>query len=326
MTRSAGIDAVRVIGIVAIVAGHVWNGPLIQAGLYSWHVPLFFFLTGYLWTPGRRVSEELSRRSRTLLKPYIFWLAVLLIPLVLVKAVRGSLVWGDWFNPLWGNANNYSPFTTFWFVFALFSSALLWRVLEHVPAFVRVVVVAVSLVSSFTLGGALALTPLEIGAALPALTFVAAGQVARSLESRARRPLVWQAVCALALATMLIAIGLSAPIGAKQGNWGTPVLSMAVAVAISWALVVLVQRLYQNAPHWLSRLTTGVAKTGFTIVLLHPAILLGASAIGLPSILVFALGVTVPAIVGWLALHTRFSQWVTGISFQSQVGRTAASQ
>lgn len=45
------VDVARGIGIIAVVVGHVWTrGPLRDA-MYSFHMPLFFLLSGMLSRP-----------------------------------------------------------------------------------------------------------------------------------------------------------------------------------------------------------------------------------------------------------------------------------
>jgi acyltransferase len=64
-TRSVPFDAVRVLAMLAILAGHVWvNGPA-RLFLYTWHVPIFFVLSGYLWKPNRSLAGEVKNRVRS---------------------------------------------------------------------------------------------------------------------------------------------------------------------------------------------------------------------------------------------------------------------
>ncbi|WP_457817456.1 hypothetical protein, partial [Staphylococcus aureus] len=70
----------------------------------------------------------------------------------------------------------------------------------------------------------------------------------------------------------LVVGGWAAPFDIKQGNWGTPLVSVFAAVLISFALVLLASSVSQ----WLGFI--GVAATefalcGFTVVLVHPAML-----------------------------------------------------
>ncbi|MFL6065424.1 MAG: hypothetical protein ACJ72G_12205 [Friedmanniella sp.] len=44
--RSGGIDALRVLAILAVVLGHVWLSDFVYKLVCPWHVAIFFFLTG----------------------------------------------------------------------------------------------------------------------------------------------------------------------------------------------------------------------------------------------------------------------------------------
>ena len=90
-TRSVGIDTLRIIGIAAVVVGHVWIDDTTRAVIYTWHVPLFFVLTGYFWTPGRPIGGELRKRWQTLGVPYLAWLVILLAMLAAAAAVKGGV-------------------------------------------------------------------------------------------------------------------------------------------------------------------------------------------------------------------------------------------
>jgi len=306
--RDSSIDAVRVLGIVAIVFGHIIATDPVRMALYTWHVPVFFFLSGWLWSPGRSVTEEVRRRSLTLLRPYVFWLAVLLAAVTVRGTLDGTLSWQAILTPVYGGAVAGRPFSTFWFVFVLFASAVLWRLLERVPLAVRVAVIVAGVAAAVFLGPELARTPLAVGSALPALAFLGAGQMARSYRNSG------VAAAVLAAAGILIVLRWSAPLDIKQGDWGTPVVSMIVAAAISWALVVLADPIVSRLPERVGAGFTSFALVGFTVVLAHPAVLWLVSGWGLPRPAVFLLAVGVPALVGAAALRTPLSGWVTGVS------------
>jgi fucose 4-O-acetylase-like acetyltransferase len=47
--RSIAVDLVRVAGVIAIVVAHNWDQRLwAHTWFYTWHVPVFFVITGYL--------------------------------------------------------------------------------------------------------------------------------------------------------------------------------------------------------------------------------------------------------------------------------------
>lgn len=133
-SRSVGIDAVRVLGIAAVIFGHVYTGPVTHQFIYAWHVPLFFVLTGYLWKRGRPLTRELLTRGRTLALPYAGWFVVISVLVTAVAMLSGRETSFDvLFGPAWGGANARGPFGTFWFVSVLFFTAVLFRMLERLP-------------------------------------------------------------------------------------------------------------------------------------------------------------------------------------------------
>lgn len=90
--RNATVDLARGIGIILIALGH--NRLVLQDQgeafrvIYSFHLPLFFFLTGLYLRDTDRLAASVMTRFDSLLKPYFVVLltaallrwAVLLIP------------------------------------------------------------------------------------------------------------------------------------------------------------------------------------------------------------------------------------------------------
>lgn len=309
-TRNSGIDALRLFAILAIVAGHIWATPLTRALLYPWHVPVFFFLTGYLWSSGRTIGDEVDRRSRSLLKPYIFWGVGLYAGYAALHFAAGGAIADLRTGPIYGGMEAVGMFGTFWFISVLFFAALLWRVASQFPVWIRLVVVTVSVGASAAFGPPLATTPLAIGSALPAVALLAAGQLAQRV--RLSHISVLGPIAGLAAGELLVLCGVAAPLGIKEGNWGTPILSMLIAVVMSWSLVLLAERVGSHLSVATGAVISRLALGGFTIVLFHFTVLLAATRLALPSAVVFVLATTIPALIGLIALRSPLSQWVTG--------------
>jgi len=73
--RIAYIDVAKGIGILLVVAAHNDLGlvaPYLHRWIYSFHMPLFFFLSGYFFKPGISFGVLLKKRFNTLMKPYVF--------------------------------------------------------------------------------------------------------------------------------------------------------------------------------------------------------------------------------------------------------------
>ena len=311
-TRSGAIDAVRVLAVVAVVLGHVWVNSVVYRLVFPWHVAVFFFLAGYLWSPGRTLRTEFARRWRSLAIPYLAWLGVLLLGLVVTRAVLGTLRLHDVLGPLYGGALATRPFSAYWFLTVLFFVALLARLVERLPPVARGAVVVLGLTLGYVVGPLLAETPLAIGSALPCLSFLVLGQLFARVRPRISRDLL-VGLAAAVLASVLIWTGIARPLNIKSGDYGTPVVSVVVAGLYCVALVLVADRVFRSlAPAWSSAATL-LASAGLTVVLTHAAVLQVFDVGPAGSFPVFLAALTLPWAVG-LVLHlTPVSPVVNGV-------------
>ena len=118
--RIAWIDAAKAIGIVLVCSGHVGRG-LFAAGivdsstwiasdftLYTFHMPLFFFLSGLTMRSGidRSFRMHLVSKAGALLLPYFVWSVFQTVAMIAVSrevnhhisvATLLSIAWQSWF-------------------------------------------------------------------------------------------------------------------------------------------------------------------------------------------------------------------------------------
>ena len=90
--RNATIDIARGLGIILVVLGHNWivlheRGELFRV-IYSFHLPLFFFLSGLFLKDSVRLGDFALSRADALLKPY----AVVLVLLGIAEMLAPKLV------------------------------------------------------------------------------------------------------------------------------------------------------------------------------------------------------------------------------------------
>lgn len=309
--RNAGIDLLRIVGVIAVVMGHVFVGQWVQRGIYSWHVPLFFFLSGYFWSGGRCLREEAKRRANSLLRPYLFWLAAIGVPFLALQP-PGELEAKEALPLVLGGAFLTRPFSAFWFVTALFASCLAYRLLERMSVAVKLPVVVAPLLACYLGPGYVAHVPWAVGTAMAALVFIYAGQCFRVYGPRF--PSVWVGWSALGMGAILAGSGVVGPLDMKQALYGTPVASVVVAILICAGATRLAdrygERLTPGASLWIGR----IAQSALMVVLSHSAVLqlLGTGPNdwwpGSP------LAVLVPWAVGMLVLWTPVAPWVLGVS------------
>ncbi|HEY8319779.1 MAG TPA: acyltransferase family protein [Amnibacterium sp.] len=310
--RSGGIDAVRVLGVVAVVVAHVWANDTTRLLFFPWHVPVFFFLTGYLWKWDRAFRQEWSARVKALGYPYLTW-SVLVMVLFTALASHpfsvqsiADLMYRDYYA--------LPPFQTFWFVSALFFVVLLYRIVCWLPLWGQWCVGLAALTIGVYAGPWLANSPLSVGASVSCLVFVIAGASARRVPTPA--PALVGALL-LAVSALLVALRVSAPVDLRAGNLGTPYLSPVVAVAISFGLVLVAEALFNRLPSRVSTVTTGLAVPALIVVLLHPAVLwiVEPGKVGRP--VEFGLALILPWVAGLVAVRTPASVWLTGAGSRS---------
>jgi len=129
--RSHWIDYAKAIGIILVVYGHVARG-LYKAGIeipkefyeladsivYSFHMPLFFFLSGVFFYSSftkKGGVKLITSKIDTIVYPYIIWAITQgVIEAFLADYTNGSVTYAEVFSLLW------SPRAQFWFLYALF--------------------------------------------------------------------------------------------------------------------------------------------------------------------------------------------------------------
>ncbi|WP_420367379.1 acyltransferase family protein [Curtobacterium sp. L1-20] len=282
--RSVAVDALRAIGVVAIVAGHNWGGrEWVNPLLYTWHVPIFFVVTGYLWKPGRTTSFEAKRRAETLLIPYVVWLVVVT---VVWFAVRHAIGWpitrdlvtdvakGGWYAA--------RPYSAYWFFTALFFACVFVRFTERVHALLPFFVAILGVMWATVDAGSVAHLWEGIGLAVPAMIFIVAGQLLRQYRSTVTKPLATGIVLAVP-AFLLGALGVLAPLNMKSAALGSPVASVYMALGISLGAILIAEALEQYLPNPVRRTILYVAQLSVPILLLHTLVTQLLSVLGYPA-------------------------------------------
>jgi acyltransferase len=317
MNRDAGLDSVRVLGIIAVVAGHVWwDDAVVRQVIYTWHVPVFFFLSGYLWKDraadgsARTTRSELKSRMKTLAVPYLSWLAlisVFYIPWLFV-ADRATVRYIA--GPFIGGAYSAKPYSAFWFLTALFFAALLYRALHRFPGWVPWAISAAGLALAHFAPGLVKAVPLSIGISCGALVFILLGRAARRLETRIRHRLPY-AVSLIVVAAAMVFLG-SDGLDMKQADFGYPFVGVLVATALSWGLVMFAQVAAKTFTGRASRVISTLAVTGTGVILSHAIVLWATGSPSTGGWQYFVAALLIPWAVMLLVHRTKLSPWLLG--------------
>ncbi|MGV6859199.1 MAG: acyltransferase family protein [bacterium] len=97
--RVTWVDNAKALGIIAIVAGHAPGlNELLRNFLYSFHVPLFFFLSGYLLKPKHldvSFPGYVKRNVERLVVPYVFFWGLSFLLWLGFQLVGGKRFWEE---------------------------------------------------------------------------------------------------------------------------------------------------------------------------------------------------------------------------------------
>lgn len=99
--RESWIDVLKGIGIILVVIGHTSLENCLVDWIYTFHMPMFFMLSGYLWNVfserQMKFREFVVRRIKTILWPYVLFRIVLIVYWIVVESRFRELDLG----PIW---------------------------------------------------------------------------------------------------------------------------------------------------------------------------------------------------------------------------------
>ena len=130
--RILWLDQLRAISFFIVILGHVNMSYDVIKFIYSFHMPLFFIISGMTFRPDK--YQSLGKRSKDKFKKLIlphFWMNLLMLPLWIYTFKVLSSASPDWITLLKGifyiNSGKYqSPSNATWFLAALFLTELLF--------------------------------------------------------------------------------------------------------------------------------------------------------------------------------------------------------
>jgi len=255
MNRLDWVDTAKGIGIIAVVAGHVFSNRQAADLIYLWHMPLFFILSGYLFSP-RPGMPFAWKKTQHLLVPYLAFLLLMSLP----KLLAGDLYHAQ--RMLFGGRTLTGPFGTFWFVPVLFLTQQLANyLLPRLSLMAQAMLVAACIAAS-TLIPPGRLVPWAIDVVLVTFPLFWLGNRCKGHDPN--QGLI-SAVGAIGVA--LCAFGQLPPLDIKNGQYGAPVLTLSLSLAAVY-LVCQISRI--QSP--LSRPLQALGRASMTIMFVHPAV------------------------------------------------------
>ena len=269
-SRSAALDAVRIAAVVAVVLGHTRGGRTAAELTFSWHVPVFFILSGYLLTSQRDAATELRRRTQSILVPTAAWGIIVTLVWCVHLQRSGGAFDGFWRRLAWGGSALGAPYSPFWFMPVLVAAVVLTRLLAAFPYWGAWAVALAGYLLCWEFPRAAATSFWSIMLAPACMLFVLAGQELRRRRHHVRFPFLTGAAL---LAFSFVSVGVIdiTWVNIKQGSFGTFGWSTIDAFTISAGLILIAEATLQSVPsqNRIARAITRVAATSLPVILGH---------------------------------------------------------
>ena len=120
------IDIAKGIGILLVALAHAdisLISPYLHRFIYAFHMPLFFFLSGYFFNPDILFWTLFKKRFHSILKPYFVTILLIYIASLSFTNMRFATVFGRILKSLYATGY-YIDWTQLWFLPSLFVTSL----------------------------------------------------------------------------------------------------------------------------------------------------------------------------------------------------------
>lgn len=125
------VDALRGFGIVLMIAGHVGFGQIFDIYIHSFHMPLFFFISGFLFNESNKeigIKRFVLKKTKSFIVPYLFFGIIDFVILYIVS--RKFSIQNIMITFLYSNHNNFPISGALWFLFCLYIVEIIFFLLR----------------------------------------------------------------------------------------------------------------------------------------------------------------------------------------------------
>lgn len=242
--RNIGVDFYKAIGICLMVASHASVlGITTDMFIHAFHMPMFFFISGYLYkSKDCSIRQSVKRKTNSLIIPYISF--------GIINSVFYIIIYGFHLNPLLHlisfNTCNLPIAGALWFLTAFFFSNVTYLLIskkllhENIKTAVVLVLMLLGLFWDLILPSHL--TPFAINAGLVGLGLMHLGYLFRRSRFDVSILPWWLSLLMLCLALIGILL-LNGPVNMRTGIYHNPVAFVFNAVIMSVLLLKISERI-----------------------------------------------------------------------------------
>lgn len=275
--RDNAIDIAKGIGILLVIVGHTGGLPAdtyIHHFIYSFHMPLFFILGGFLFKPSNIVTH-IRKDAKRLLLPYVFSVFLLTLWFVIlgIKYDNYGMVWrtlqtglfgsGQYHaSPIWGN---YPTIGMIWFLLAMFWCRVTYNMIAKLPKLHKYLLGAVIAMAATMIDNFIINLPLGILTGLSAIVFYMLGNALNeNLAWVHKKHTIFSVV---GIVCWLIALRFSS-IGMAACHYENYILDIAGACGATWCVYALSREL-EKKTNYLNSMLSWFGANSMTILCAH---------------------------------------------------------
>lgn len=185
--RIESVDILKGIAILTVVIGHSGFGSYISKYLASFHMQVFFLLSGLLYRPKKYqcFGDLFKRKARTILVPYCFFAAITIVLCAIVSVVTHSNPY-DFPNCLlgliWSNRSIFPVTGGIWFLQCLFwVEIVFWLIESHTSSKILFGTILLFAILAYVQSQSSIYLPFAMDSALGAIVFYAIGYYAKPI-------------------------------------------------------------------------------------------------------------------------------------------------
>jgi len=261
------IDIVKGIGIILVVLGHI-KGGFSQDLIFLVHMPLFFFISGYLFKPQDK-KKFFFKKTVSLLLPYFTFL-IILYPIEYPYSDDKNII-NYILKPIYGGQLLNKGLIAYWFVTCLFLTQQIFNLLfqkiksKKLLSFVMFLFLVISYINSeiypfFRL-------PWNAHIVLATIPFFYTGYLFKQKKTSINLIII---LVLNVIATYITYYKIPIRYDMKVANYGIPIISFILSLA-SIILIILISKKIQHI-NYISNTLKYIGEKSIIIMFLHQPI------------------------------------------------------
>lgn len=254
-TRVGSIDVAKGVAIISVIFGHLGIEEINRV-VFSFHMPLFFLISGYFLSMNRPFIMFVKGKVKSLLLPYYFTSLCIILLSIVTSLILGKSVYANVIKWIGGmlyasgdpSVNTFLPenypifIGALWFLWALFWAMFLVRIIVQFIA--NIFIESVLIIGSFYIAcytAKIIWLPLDIQAGMAASLFVYIGWLARKSDIFSKRASM--SVLIVLIIISLISIYNFSALYMVKCDFGNVLLSITGALSISYLMLLFCKKI-----------------------------------------------------------------------------------